>query len=142
MAHVRRGRHVVLSVDQLVPHPVFGEEDEVVVGELHARCGRLHVVAPGHRLIVAVSRAPAMPPTETPISTNRPHGQHWRAEISMPERVARGRICRNGERMNRQPVFTAWVLTLVATASLVVAAQAPRFTPVTDETLRSPAPAD
>jgi alcohol dehydrogenase (cytochrome c) len=44
--------------------------------------------------------------------------------------------------MNRQPVFTAGILALVATASLVVAAKAPRFTPVTDETLRSPAPAD
>jgi len=44
--------------------------------------------------------------------------------------------------MNRQSIVAAWTLPLVATASLVVAAQAPRFRPVTDETLRSPAPAD
>ena len=44
--------------------------------------------------------------------------------------------------MNRQPKVAALILALVATASLVVAAQVPRFTPVTDETLRSPAPAD
>jgi len=31
---------------------------------------------------------------------------------------------------------------VVATASLIVQAQTPRFTPVTDETLRAPAPAD
>jgi alcohol dehydrogenase (cytochrome c) len=44
--------------------------------------------------------------------------------------------------MNRQPKVAALILALVATASLVAAAQVPRFTPVTDETLRSPAPAD
>jgi alcohol dehydrogenase (cytochrome c) len=44
--------------------------------------------------------------------------------------------------MNRQPKVVALILALVATASLVVAAQVPRFTSVTDETLRSPAPAN
>ena len=34
---VRRRGHVVLPVNELVPLPVVGEEDEVVVGELHAR---------------------------------------------------------------------------------------------------------
>ena len=69
----------MLSVDQLVPLPVIGEEDEVVVGELHAGTGRLHVIAPGHRLIVAVtdqgaSRAPGVRPgrpNERPPSITR-----------------------------------------------------------------------
>ena len=34
--HVRRRRHIVLPVDQLVPFPIVWEEQEVVVGELHA----------------------------------------------------------------------------------------------------------
>jgi AMMECR1 domain-containing protein len=38
--------------------------------------------------------------------------------------------------MNRKPAITVWIVALVATASLVVAAQAPRFTPVTDEIVR------
>ena len=37
---VRRRGHVVLPVNELVPLPVVGEEDEVVVGELHARRSR------------------------------------------------------------------------------------------------------
>jgi hypothetical protein len=53
---IRRWRHVVLPVDQLVPHPIVGKQQEVVVGELHARrADRLHVVtsmARGHALIV------------------------------------------------------------------------------------------
>src|SRR5437667_6532263 len=48
MSENRRGRHVVLPVDQLMPLPIVGEEQVVVVGELHARAGGLHVVAPGH----------------------------------------------------------------------------------------------
>ena len=36
MAGVRRRRHVVLRVDELVPLPVVGKEQEVVVGELQA----------------------------------------------------------------------------------------------------------
>ena len=44
--------------------------------------------------------------------------------------------------MNRQPVVAVWIVALVATASLVTHAQALRFAPLTDETLRSPAPAD
>ena len=37
MLRVRSRRHVVLSVDQLMPEPVVWEQQEVVVGELHAR---------------------------------------------------------------------------------------------------------
>src|SRR5262245_20531306 len=44
--------------------------------------------------------------------------------------------------MNRKPVIEAWIVALVAAASLVGAAPAPRFPPVADEVLRSPAPAD
>src|SRR5262245_64399776 len=68
----------------------------------------------------------------------------------MLDRVARGRMWRGGlrgrdhrgGRMHRQPVIAVWIVALVATASLVTHAQPPRFTTVTDETLRSPAPAD
>ena len=52
MSENRRGRHVVLPVDQLMPLPIVGEEQVVVVGELHAGAGGLHVVAPGHALIL------------------------------------------------------------------------------------------
>ena len=45
MLRVGRRRHVVLSVDQLVPLPVVGEQQEVVVGELQ-------LIAAGHALIV------------------------------------------------------------------------------------------
>ena len=45
----------MLSVDQLVPLPVVGEDDEIVVGELQTRAGWFHAIAPGHRLIVAVT---------------------------------------------------------------------------------------
>ena len=34
---VRRRRHVVLSVDQLVPLPIVREQQEIVVGELQTR---------------------------------------------------------------------------------------------------------
>jgi hypothetical protein len=68
MSDVRRRRHVVLSVDQLVPLPVVGEEHEVVVGELQTRAGWFHVIAPGHRLIVAVRGAPTVPRAEPSIS--------------------------------------------------------------------------
>ena len=44
--------------------------------------------------------------------------------------------------MNRVRGVGMWIVALVVAASLVVAAQTPRFTPVTDEILRSPAPAD
>ena len=54
---IRRRRHVMLSVDQLVPLPVIGEEHEVVVGELHPRMERFHGVAPGHRRIVPTETA-------------------------------------------------------------------------------------
>ena len=40
-------RHVVLSVDQLVPLPVVGEEHEVVVGELHPRIEGFMASLPG-----------------------------------------------------------------------------------------------
>src|SRR5689334_21569361 len=53
MFHVGRCRHVVLAVDQLVPLPVVREQQEVVVGELHARTGWIHVVAPMPALTVA-----------------------------------------------------------------------------------------
>jgi hypothetical protein len=43
----RRGCHVVLPVDQLVPLPIVGEEQEVVVGELHAWAGRFTSSLPG-----------------------------------------------------------------------------------------------
>ena len=61
----RRRRHVVLSVDQLVPLPIFGKQQEVVVGELHARggagAGGRHAIAPGHALILARRKANDMP---------------------------------------------------------------------------------
>src|SRR5437773_9565904 len=53
MSEDGRWRHVVLPVDQLMPLPVVGKQQKVVVGELHARAGRLHRVFPGHGLIVA-----------------------------------------------------------------------------------------
>jgi hypothetical protein len=49
----RCGRHVVLPVDQLVPLPVLGKLQEVVVGELHAGIARPHRIAPSHALILA-----------------------------------------------------------------------------------------
>ena len=58
MFDVRRRRHIVLPVDQLMPLPIVWEEQEVLVGELHAGAGRPHVitmVAAGHALIVASS---------------------------------------------------------------------------------------
>ena len=47
---VRRGSHVVLPVDDLVPLPVVREQHEVVVGEPHVgSCrGCAHRVLPGH----------------------------------------------------------------------------------------------
>src|SRR5262245_48460190 len=68
----------------------------------------------------------------------------------MPPSVARGRIFRGrpgryghrGERMNRQLVIATWTVALVAVVSLVIDAQTPQFTPLTDEMLRSPAAAD
>jgi hypothetical protein len=42
----------VLPVDQLVPLPIVGKVQEVVVGELHAGVGRFHLLSPGHALIV------------------------------------------------------------------------------------------
>ena len=48
----RRRRHVVLSVDELVPLPIVRKVDEVVVGEL--RRGRLHVVPTIHRGIRSI----------------------------------------------------------------------------------------
>ena len=50
---VRRGRHVVLPIDQLVPFAVVGKQQEVVVCELHARIRAHHVITPGHGLIIA-----------------------------------------------------------------------------------------
>ena len=62
MLDVRRRRHIVLPVDQLVPLPIVWEQQEVVVGELHALrrtgAGGPHVITPmaaGHALIVASS---------------------------------------------------------------------------------------
>jgi len=62
MLDVRRRRHIVLPVDQLVPFPIVWEQQEVVVGELHALrragTGGPHVItlmAAGHGLIVASS---------------------------------------------------------------------------------------
>ena len=45
----------MLPVDQLVPPPIVREQQKVVVGELQPRIGRvwrIHVIAPGHALIV------------------------------------------------------------------------------------------
>src|SRR4026208_845547 len=114
----------MLSVDQLVPLPVVGEEDEVVVGELQTRAGRLHVIAPGHRLIVAVSRTPAVPRTKRRSPSNQTDAERWDAEISIPDRFARGRICRNGECMNRRPVVAVWVGARVAVGAIGGAAEA------------------
>jgi hypothetical protein len=61
MPDIRGRRHVVLSVDQLVPVPVVGKVHEIVVGELHPRTERFHRIVPGHRLIVTVSGARGMP---------------------------------------------------------------------------------
>src|SRR4051794_14332694 len=55
MTQPRRWRHVMLPVDQLVPVPVVGEQQVVVVSELHARADRIHSITPGHWLIVASS---------------------------------------------------------------------------------------
>jgi hypothetical protein len=49
MFQIGRRRHVVLSVDQLVPLPVVGEQHELVVGELHAGVWR-QIVGPRHEL--------------------------------------------------------------------------------------------
>ena len=57
---VRRRRHEVLPVDQLVPLPVVGELQEVVVGEPDVGGWWPHGVAPGHEVIVA-GGAKAMP---------------------------------------------------------------------------------
>src|SRR5258708_24521654 len=46
--HVRRWRHVMHSVDQLMPLPIIWKQHEVVVGELHARTGRLYGITPRH----------------------------------------------------------------------------------------------
>src|SRR5688500_11956945 len=57
-----RRRHVVLPVDQFVPAPIVWEQQEVVVGELHARSRRLlHLFAPRHALIVAPVMTTEMP---------------------------------------------------------------------------------
>jgi hypothetical protein len=46
MPHVRRRRHEMLSVDELVPFPIVREQQEVVVGEtMRLRAGR-HGVTP------------------------------------------------------------------------------------------------
>jgi hypothetical protein len=64
---IGRRRHIVLPVDQLVPLPIVGKEQEVVVGELlpgvRGLAGRLgvHVVAPGHALIVRAAGARRTP---------------------------------------------------------------------------------
>ena len=42
---VRRRRHVVLSLDRLVPLPIVGKQQEVVVGELHAGVHCPHMVS-------------------------------------------------------------------------------------------------
>jgi len=47
---VGRRRHVVLSVDQLVPLPIVGKQHEVVVGELHAAGVGQSAVGAGHEL--------------------------------------------------------------------------------------------
>lgn len=65
MPGIRRGRHVVLSVDQFVPLPVIRKEREIVVGELHPRIERFHRIVPGHRLIVTIGVAREMPQSRT-----------------------------------------------------------------------------
>ena len=60
MARIRGRRHEVLSVDQLVPLPVVGKLQEVVVGELHVRVWHANEVAPGHGLILARCQEQAM----------------------------------------------------------------------------------
>ena len=57
---VRRRRHDVLPVDQLVPLPVVGKLEEVVVGEPDVGGWWPHGVAPGHEGIVP-ARARCMP---------------------------------------------------------------------------------
>ena len=44
----------MLSIDQLVPLPVIGKQQEVVVCELHARIRAHHFITPGHGLIIAI----------------------------------------------------------------------------------------
>src|SRR2546428_352809 len=90
MPRIRRWRHVVLPVDQLVPLPVVGEEQEVVVGELHAGTGRPHLVAPGHALILA-SRSERRAATVWAVSH-----PSLRAVFRAGRRVGRGRICQRG----------------------------------------------
>ena len=52
---IGRRRHVVLSVDQLVPLPIVGKQHEVVVGELHAGAsGTLTSSFPGTSSILPV----------------------------------------------------------------------------------------
>src|SRR5262245_58080564 len=58
MLRIGRRRHVVLSVDELVPLPIVWEQQEVVVGELHAGAGRLHAIAPRHAPILTSSVSP------------------------------------------------------------------------------------
>jgi len=58
--YVRAWRQVVVPIDQLMPFPIIGKQQEVLVGELHAgRC--LHIVTPCHALIVARTVARAGP---------------------------------------------------------------------------------
>ena len=66
-----RGRHVVLSVNQLVPPPVVREQQVVVVGQLGRRnfC-RLHLVLPAHGAISHRGRR------KPPCVGATPHG--WR----------------------------------------------------------------
>ena len=65
-AHVRRRRHEMLSVDQLVPLPIVGKLQEVVVGELHVRVGHAHELVPGHALILPLVSATAVPRSHHP----------------------------------------------------------------------------
>lgn len=55
MPRVRRGRHIMLPVDQLMPPPVIREEEEVVVRQLDARRIPGQVLTPRHALILPSS---------------------------------------------------------------------------------------
>ena len=73
-----RRRHVVLSVDQLVPLPIIGKQYEVVVGELHAGAGRFHRILPGHHIL---SLAPGPHPRRS-LPAEAPEARRWELTLT------------------------------------------------------------